>query len=277
MTAERPLPHDADDDADEDDTADVLAPSEVSWPAERTIGPRGTLRATSELMTPLNIPAAYQHVVDRLRRLITLGEFLPGERLPSERALAEAFQVSRLTVREALRTLQGEGVVESRRGNAGGAVVLEQQLTLENRQLRLRALEQDMTQNHEFRLAVEPMAARLAAGRRTASDIAVLRQFDQDIRNSRSIGEFRQADSAFHLGIAAASGNQRLRQAVEDARSALFVALDAQDYELLRASSADGHDEIVDAIEARDQDAASTAMLHHLEDAWQEIMAVITG
>jgi GntR family transcriptional repressor for pyruvate dehydrogenase complex len=235
------------------------------------------MEISSELLSPLYIPAAYQHVVERLRRLIALGEVLPGEKLPSERALAEAFQVSRLTIREALRTLQGEGIIESRRGNSGGPVVLKNQPTMEERQRRLRVLEDDMRRNHEFRLAVEPMTARLAAERRSDDDVQLMRKFDLDIRNSQSIDEFRQADSAFHLAIAAASGNMLLRQAVEDARSSLFVALDAQNYEVLQNSSADGHENVVDAIEAGDGEAASAAMAEHLMGAWQEIAAVIDG
>ena len=77
----------------------------------------------SSRLVPLTIPAAYEHVVEPIRRMITLGEVLPGEHLPTERVLAESFQVSRVTVREALRILQGEGLIESRRG-PGGATVL---------------------------------------------------------------------------------------------------------------------------------------------------------
>jgi len=155
----------------------------------------------SSRLMPVTVPAAYEHVVQRIRRMITLGEVLPDEHLPTERALAESFQVSRVTVREALRILQGEGLIESRRG-PGGARVLGPAHDLAGSRLRLRAAYDQMRENHEFRLAVEPMTAFLAAGRRDADDINRMKDANERIRLSRSVGEFRQADSAFHLSVA---------------------------------------------------------------------------
>ena len=230
----------------------------------------------SARLVPLTIPAAYEQVVQRIRRMITLGEVLPDEYLPTERALAESFHVSRVTVREALRILQGEGLIESRRG-PGGARVLGPAHTLAESRLRLRAAYDQMRENHEFRLAVEPMTAFLAAGRRDADDINRMKDANERIRLSRSVGEFRQADSAFHLRVAAAARNARLSQAVEDARSALFEVHDAQEHSVLQESSADGHDAVIEAIVARDAEQARRAMDEHIRTAWQEILGAIGG
>ena len=70
--------------------------------------------------------AAHALVVEQLRRAVHIGSYVPGDRLPSERALAEQLGVSRATVREAIRVLREEGYVESRRGARGGLVVLDQ-------------------------------------------------------------------------------------------------------------------------------------------------------
>jgi DNA-binding GntR family transcriptional regulator len=134
-----------------------------------------------------------------------------------------------------------------------------------------------MRENHEFRLAVEPMTAFLAAGRRDADDITRMKDANQRIRLSRSAGEFRQADSAFHLSVAAAVRNARLSQAVEDARSALFVVHDAQEHSVLQETSGDGHDAVIEAIAARDAGQARRAMDEHLRTAWQEILSAIGG
>lgn len=230
----------------------------------------------SARLVPLTIPAAYEHVVQRIRRIITLGEVLPEEHLPTERAFAESFQVSRVTVREALRILQGEGLIESRRG-PGGARVLGPAHNLAESRLRLRAGYDQMRENHEFRLAVEPMTAFLAAGRRDADDINRMKDANERIRLSRSVGEFRQADSAFHLSVAAAARNARLSQAVEDARSALFVVHDAQEHSVLQETSGDGHDAVIEAIVAHDAEQAMRAMDEHIRTAWQEILAAIGG
>ena len=134
-----------------------------------------------------------------------------------------------------------------------------------------------MRENHEFRLAVEPMTAFLAAERRDADDINQMRDANERIRLSRSVGEFRQANSAFHLSVAAAARNARLSQAVEDARSALFLVHDAQEHSVLQETSADGHDAVIEAIVARDAEQARCAMNEHLRTAWQEILAAIGG
>lgn len=234
------------------------------------------MEPASSRLVPLNVPAAYEHVVQRIRRMITLGEVLPDEHLPTERALAESLQVSRVTVREALRILQGEGLIESRRG-PGGARVIGPAHTLAESRLRLRAGYEQMRENHEFRLAVEVMTAYLAAGRRDADDINRMKDANERIRRSRSVGEFRQADSAFHLSVAAAARNARLSQAVEDARSALFVVHDAQEHSVLQEASCDGHDAVIEAIVACDAEQAKRAMDEHLRIAWQEILAAIGG
>src|SRR4051812_10590345 len=74
------------------------------------------------LLAPLETPPAYAVVVDRLRRAIALGVLLPGDRLPPERTFAERLGVSRVTIREALRVLQGEGLLLTKRGS-GGTIV----------------------------------------------------------------------------------------------------------------------------------------------------------
>ncbi len=77
--------------------------------------------------------------------------------------------------------------------------------------------------------------------------------------------------------MAAAARNARLAQAVEDARSALFVVHDAQEHSVLQETSADGHDAVIEAIVARDAEQARRAMDEHLRIAWQEILASIGG
>ena len=74
---------------------------------------------TAKSSEPIRTTHAYEEVCTRLRRAIHLGEYVPGNRLPSERDLADQFGVSRVTVREAIRVLEGEGYIISS-GRAGG-------------------------------------------------------------------------------------------------------------------------------------------------------------
>jgi len=75
---------------------------------------------------PIDFAAAYEVVTERIRRAIHIGSYLPGDKLPPERTLAQQLGVSRTTVREAIRVLEGEGYVMSRRGASGSIIVLDQ-------------------------------------------------------------------------------------------------------------------------------------------------------
>jgi GntR family transcriptional repressor for pyruvate dehydrogenase complex len=67
-------------------------------------------------ITPIEHSSVYELVVEQLRRAIHIGTYLPGDKLPPERELAQRLEVSRASVREAVRMLEGEGYVETRRG-----------------------------------------------------------------------------------------------------------------------------------------------------------------
>src|ERR1700712_3739154 len=78
---------------------------------------------TKPLMNPVRAAATYELVVDQLRRALALTRFVPGEKLPPERELAQQLGVSRTSVREAIRILEGEGALEVKRGATGGVLV----------------------------------------------------------------------------------------------------------------------------------------------------------
>lgn len=229
----------------------------------------------SSFLGPLHVPPAYEHVVDRIRRSIWLRLVLPGDRLPSERALAESFGVSRVTVREALRVLQGEGLVATSRGSGGGSIVREPEPDGEDRRQHMWRSRIQLGYVHELRLAVEPMAASLAAERASARDIARIEQAQDSLYASASVNTFRQADSAFHLGIAAASGNPHILRTVEDARANLFLAFDIGDYTIHQETSGKAHTAILTAIVEHDPTAAAALMHAHLQQAWAEIMTAV--
>lgn len=225
------------------------------------------------LLAPLETPPAYVAVVDRLRRAIALGVVLPGERLPSERTLAESLGVSRVTVREALRIMQGERLLVTKRGS-GGTVVASAATSPEaicadgDYQVQVR-------EAFEFRLAVEGMAARLAAERGTPAEIDDLLACQDALRVSSGVDEFRRVDSAFHLAIARMSRNSMLRRSVEEARAAAFAWLDLRNFEVFHDSSIRGHEAIIEAIERQAPDAAAEAMAAHIGVARTEVLAAL--
>jgi len=227
-----------------------------------------TTRGTG--IEPIDFAAAYEVVTERIRRAIHIGSYLPGDKLPPERALAQQLGVSRTTVREAIRVLEGEGYLTSRRGASGGSIVLDQAQNEERiRPLLVEKLPQ-LEEALDFRIAVEGAAARLAAHRRTNEDLRVLRKAYDLMDADRETHRFRAADNAFHLAIADAARNRLMRQAIEDARVAMWVPIDRLISQVFYTANRH-HVQILDAITARDPDAAQAAVVDHLETARRDL------
>lgn len=221
------------------------------------------------LLRPLDAPPAYAAVVARIRRAVALGLLVPGDRLPAERALADGLGVSRVTVREALRVLQGEGLLITKRGSGG--TVVSSTATPNRGEDDLDTLREVF----ELRVTVETMAARLAAQRAAPADVDALDACQEALAASADVHAFRRADSAFHLAIATLSGNATLRGIVEDLRAAAFTRLDARDFAVIHESSSRGHGAVIDAIRRGDPDAAAEAMAAHIEQARDEVLDVL--
>ena len=223
-------------------------------------------------------PASYELVLEQVRRAIQLGRFDAGTRLPSERELAQQFGVSRTTVREALRVLQGEGLVQVRRGRNGGSVVVSPRASREEiaRHLSRRLAEIEVVV--DFRLIVEPAAARLAAERRTRRDVARLRGLVEAMdelvaRPDGAPSRFFALDSELHHSIAGATRSPLLVAAVDDVRARLFTPIGGI-FLALHPSANELHRELVQAIDDEDAAAAESTMREHIaltRDAMYEL------
>jgi DNA-binding FadR family transcriptional regulator len=210
---------------------------------------------------------AFEQAVERLAEAIRLGVFEAGDRLPPERELADVMQVSRMTLREALGALRDAGLVETRRGRAGGTYVLaaggrgarpKRAGQLPDRQL-LDAL--------DFRRVVEPGAAALAASRTLDdADRARLVASLTAAELAPDDASRRVADSRLHLTIAVIAGSDSLTAAVADAQVRLGELLSA--IPVLRRNIEHGdaqHRAVVEAILAGDAHAARAAMEEHCD------------
>jgi DNA-binding FadR family transcriptional regulator len=225
-------------------------------------------------MEAIRTPASYELVVDQIRRAIRTGRFVVGQKLPPERELARQLGVSRTTVREALRVLQGEGLVETRRGRSGGPVVLGEASSPAAMRRMVRDRLAEIDDIYDFRAVVEAAAARLAAQRRTKREAAHLRETVRELTalvepdrgpgDDAPVSRFFAVDHDLHLSIAQAARNPMLRKAVEDVRAAMFMPVGAI-FTSLHPSANTFHDEIVQAIERQDPDAAHQAMIDHIE------------
>lgn len=216
-----------------------------------------------------NTPPRYQEVARRLLAMLEAGELREGDRLPPERALAGAFQVSRGCVREAVRTLAEKGLLESRPGDgtyvcASQAGQLAQALDAQRHRLR------DIL---ELRRVVEPGVAALAAQRATLRDIDALKVlvFDQQ-RIVLEGGDDTALDAAFHLALARITGNQALLAMLETLNETLAETRQRHLRSARRkAASPAFHLRIITALERNDAAAARRAMEDHLDAVHTEL------
>jgi len=203
----------------------------------------------------LNIASVVDQVYTAIRERISSGSLPRGARVHQE-DLAEELGVSRTPVREALRRLAAEGLVEMRT----------------NRGARVADVDQvGMRSSYEARTVIEPGAARLAAGRRLQEPLARMRAAVASQRRSvRNVQRSFEANREFHLALAEASGNEFLIQFAER----LWVArigetiyerqVETQERMLLDVRE---HEQIIEAIEAGDGRRAESLVRRHLTDA----------
>ncbi len=227
------------------------------------------------LIGSVRAAATYELVVEQVRRAIYLGRFLPGDKLPPERDLASQMGVSRTTIREAVRVLEGEGLIAVRRGSSGGLVVLgHAQLSPGQVKSYMETQRVLLDSVFEFRVANECAAAALAAVRRTESQLRRLSRAVEEMDRlgaspearevTANIARFGAWDSEFHLAIARASANPFLLKAVEDGRTAMFLPV-GRVFTRLEDDANAHHAAIFEAIRGRDGAAASAHMRAHIE------------
>src|SRR6201997_701171 len=164
-------------------------------------------------LSPVDVPKASDVLASQLRERILSGELAEGAPLPAERELVKQTQMSRATVREALRILEVQNLVRVKAGRAGGAFVQRPtsksmassvSMLIRGRQIKLADL-------METREALEPFCAELAARKRTDDDLAVLDRANDDIADpDADLPAFLQANLDWHVGVAMASHNALL-------------------------------------------------------------------
>jgi DNA-binding FadR family transcriptional regulator len=208
---------------------------------------------------------AHERIALALRRAITL-RISPGDRLPSERQLAEWFGVSRVTVRLAFALLRDEGLIEPGRSRRSGTASTPRQAAAPYLKAAvILDARDDIADILAYRSLIEPTAARLAA--RFGDEQLVVRMQDavEAMSHDPDPTTFRRADSSFHLAVAEASRNRRLLQAILVTRAELLRWRDLIPMPDDVAENLRDHGLIAEAISDGDEEAASTAMANHLE------------
>jgi GntR family transcriptional regulator, transcriptional repressor for pyruvate dehydrogenase complex len=219
------------------------------------------------LITPIKKTRVAEEVADRIRVLMLDGTFPPGEPLPSERHLAERFGVSRGSIRDALRTLETIGLLETRHGQG----TFPHELSVDRLVAPLAsvmAYRSDLQDELlDVRRMFEPAVARVAALRATEEDLADLQRILETQRQKLKAGQSAIAeDTAFHAILARATRN-RVVMSIMATLNDLLVESRTQSLRQKGrpARSIDGHEAVVAALRRRDVEGASQAMYNHID------------
>jgi GntR family transcriptional repressor for pyruvate dehydrogenase complex len=237
------------------------------------------------MLEPIKTEKIYNIIMRQITALINEQGLEPGDKLPSERELAAALSVSRSSVRQAIAALSAKGVVAMRHGD--GTYVSspeEEEKTVELFGRYLAGAQIDPNEILEVRLMVECESARLCAIRASADQLSAL----QALLERTRYAEGRSADLEtmnrdLHSAIAEGARNKALNRIMD----VVWEIMGSNMWPLLKSQSnnreqqielhLDQHEEIVAAICARDQAAASTAMRRHLTSIEQEMYTLIAG
>lgn len=215
-------------------------------------------------------------VTRRLLDYLISGQVKPGERLPSERQLAETLGVGRSHVRQAIKSLTVLGLVDARQGDGTYLKRTDSPLlplAIEWGLLLGAKRSQDLV---EARAELEILLAGLAAERRDEIALMELRRCVEIMQRTTDNDEFVRADVDFHLGIARSTGNQSLFQIMKSIRSLMQVWIQRVAYAPgTRPATWAEHSAVLEAIERGEAAAARRAMVGHMEGAADRLQVTL--
>jgi GntR family transcriptional repressor for pyruvate dehydrogenase complex len=228
-----------------------------------------------KLFKPVKKMKIYEEIVAKVKDMIEEGRLKSGEKLPGERELAEVFHVSRSSVREALRSLESHGYLESRQGD--GTYIARQPVEfLVNPLASVILTEKDgQMELFEMRRMIEPHVAYLAAERATPEEILMMEEAlelqEEEIAQG---GTGTEVDKSFHYLMAKATKNKvfiRIADSIMDllaeSRDRYLQVEGRPEKSILR------HRQLLEAIKAGDQELAAKIMREHLTDIENSLFA----
>ena len=206
------------------------------------------------------VPKAAELVAEKIRSQIARGQFQPGDSLPSETELMERYGVARPTMREAIRILESEALISTRRGAQSGPKVRSIDASVLGRRagLLLQMSGATIDDLYEAQAVLEPKAARLAATRRTKSDLATLRKLLDGARALTDVADFAPIAVEFHVALVRASKNKTLTMLVEMLHSLALelyrtrMTMLRPIGEKVRTSSIELYEHVLERLEVRD-------------------------
>jgi GntR family transcriptional repressor for pyruvate dehydrogenase complex len=232
-----------------------------------------------ELFAPVETRRSFERVSERIKEAIVAGRLKPGDRLPPETELAARLDVSRQTVREALRSLEHSGLVETPKRGAGGGTVIRNGIPETITGLFVDALRMDsvsVDELSEARAIIEITILRSAVERATEDDIRLLRENTVETHRLISAGqEASENDLEFHRLLSQGSKN-RVMELVVDALLCVTRSILNRNPPTLEMSvqSVASHEAVIAALERKDTETAVAEMLVHLDAVHEAIRRI---
>jgi GntR family transcriptional regulator, transcriptional repressor for pyruvate dehydrogenase complex len=224
------------------------------------------------VFTPVQTRRTFEEAADQIAEKVRTGELRTGDRLPGERTLAAQMEISRPTLREAVKVLVDAGVLEVRRGPGGGMYVatdvVPTDLVRHSASLRLAEIAAVL----EARRMLEPRVAQLAAERATDEDFEALERSIEAMRvlvdggwHPRLEDRFLQLDVQFHLALARAAGNPTVETLMRLLFRQLEIARDmAMHVPLVPQWTIGIHERTLAALRSGEPDEVEAVMSEHL-------------
>ena len=227
-------------------------------------------------MDPIKKVRLSESVIDAIKEMIVNDGFNPGDKFYSEKELTRKLEVSRSSIREALRILEVTGQVNVKQGK-GIFISDAQGKRFKEFSTWLKNHEQSIKDNFEVRLIVEPKAARRAAEQATSGDIKKMETACSQFAKSAKNGNTEEAilcDHSFHNSLAGATKNKTLYVLMKAMTTTLADGWVSSLYTPGRIQQTIyEHGDIVDAIKNKDRAGAENAMTRHLVNALHDITA----
>ncbi|MCJ7857903.1 FadR/GntR family transcriptional regulator [Corynebacterium kalidii] len=232
--------------------------------------------------TPVPRIRTHQMVVEAIENQILTGALQVGDLLPAERMLSEQLQVSRAAVREAIRVLEGQGVLESNVGSGlkAGTFIAAMPSEALSRFLRLHVALSNfgLEEVVRTRTILEVESVRLAAAEQDPDALAAMRDAVEDMdRPGVTREEFNDADTRFHIALAHGSGNRLFADMTQAIRESLRLPIlkgfrAQEDWGTVADTLREQHRAILAAIEAGDVEGAGALMSEHITTAYRALL-----
>ena len=218
------------------------------------------------MLNPVKSTKIYEMVMEQIKDIVKKGELKSGDKLPSERDLSEKLEVSRASVREALKALQMLGLIEAKHGEGNFITANFENNLLEPLSIVFLLIGSKSKDIFELRKIIEPETAALAAKNITNEQLIELKEIMDELSDTTDEEKSASLDKMFHYKIAQASGNPLISTIMFSVSSLIEKNIEKSKVHSINKNLVKKqHQEIYRALETKNDTEASIAIKKHLE------------